>query len=68
MIGLALDLSDARDALHDLINTHLRTWVGAAFVALAMLSIQYEEVIAPSVNRISDAWSSTTAKITNFNL
>ena len=68
MIGLALDFSDAREAFNNLISTHLRTWIGAAFVALAMLSIQYEEVIAPNVSRISDAWSSTTAKLTNLSL
>lgn len=68
MIGLALDLSDAREALSNVFNQHLRTWIGAAFVALAMLSIQYEEVIAPNVSRITDAFSSTTAKLTNLGL
>jgi len=65
MISFALDMSDFRDALANVFNHHLRTWAGAAFVALAMLSIQYEEVIAPSVIRISDAWSQATAKLTN---
>ena len=68
MIGLALDFSDAREALDRAINAHLRNWIGAAFVALAMLSIQYQEVIAPNVSRISDAWSSTAAKLTNLSL
>lgn len=63
----ALAISDVRETLTNLLNNHLRWWAGAAFVALAMLSIQYEEVIAPSVSRISDAWSSTAAKL-NLNL
>jgi hypothetical protein len=65
---IALDFSDAREALTNVLNNHVRTWMGAAFVALAMLSIQYEEVIAPSVSRIGEAWSSTTARLANLNL
>jgi hypothetical protein len=68
MIGLALGLRDLRERLANSVNNHLRAWAGAAFVALAMLSIQYEEVIAPSVSRISDVWSSTAAKLTNLSL
>lgn len=33
--------------------------MGAAFVAAAMISIQYQEVVAPHVSRLSDAWSNT---------
>jgi len=39
MISFALDMSGVRETLANLFNTHLRTWAGAAFVALAMLSI-----------------------------
>ncbi|HVV32845.1 MAG TPA: hypothetical protein VHC73_06430 [Vitreimonas sp.] len=65
---IALGFGDVRETLANVFNTHLRWWAGAAFVALAMLSIQYEEVIAPGVSRISDAWTSTTAKLTNLSL
>ena len=34
-----------------------RFFVGAAFVVMAAAMIQYEEQIAPSVERVSDAWS-----------
>lgn len=65
---IALDLTDVRAALSNVFNRHLRVWAGAAFVALAMISIQDEEVIAPSVTRITDVWTSTTAKLTNLSL
>jgi hypothetical protein len=68
MISFVLDIGDMRDALTNIINAHVRTWAGAAFVALAMLSIQYEEVIAPGMSRISHAWTATTAKLTSFSL
>lgn len=41
-----------------------RFCLGAAFVVLATASIQYEEQIAPGVERVSDAWSATA---TDFN-
>ncbi len=34
-----------------------RFCLGAAFVVLAMASIQYDEHVAPGVERVSDAWS-----------
>ncbi|MFZ2029306.1 MAG: hypothetical protein WAU68_03275 [Vitreimonas sp.] len=64
MFGFAIDLHDLREQLHDLVAAHARTWMGAAFVAAAMFSIQYEEVFAPHVTRISDAWTNTAADIT----
>ena len=63
MFGFAIDLHDLRQHFHDLIAAQARTWMGAAFVAAAMFSIQYEEVLAPHVARISDAWSSTAADL-----
>jgi hypothetical protein len=72
MFGFAIDLYDLRRALHSLFAAHARTWVGAAFVASAMVSIQYEEMWAPHVARITNVWSSTTAdlsrRIANFSL
>jgi len=51
------DLSEMKQTLRDVLNAQVRLWAGAAFMALAMASIQYEEVIAPSVDRLSDGWS-----------
>ena len=72
MFGFAIDLHDLRERLQDLVAAQTRTWMGAAFVAAAMFSIQYEEVFAPHVTRISDAWTNTTAdlsrRISSFSL
>ena len=72
MFGFAIDLYDFRHALRSLVAAHARTWVGAAFVASAMVSIQYEEVFAPHVSRITNMWTTTTAdlnrRISSFSL
>jgi hypothetical protein len=64
MFGFAIDLHDLRDAMRDLLAAQTRTWIGAAFVAVAMCSIQYEEVLAPHVARVSQAWTNTAADLT----
>src|SRR6185295_4783703 len=61
MFGFAIDLYDLRDTLRSLVAAHARAWVGAAFVASAMVSIQYEEVFAPHMSRITNMWTTTTA-------
>ncbi len=63
MFGFAIDLYDLRHALRSLVAAHARTWVGAAFVASAMVSIQYEEIFAPHVSRITNMWTTTTADL-----
>ncbi|MBI3437364.1 MAG: hypothetical protein HY054_01700 [Proteobacteria bacterium] len=63
MFGFAIDLHDLREHFDSVIAAQARTWMGAAFVAAAMFSIQYEEVLAPHVERISNAWNATTADI-----
>ena len=63
MFGFAIDLQDLREHFHGLVAAQARTWMGAAFVAAAMFSIQYEEVFAPHVARVSDAWTNTTADL-----
>jgi len=63
MFGFAIDLHDLREHFDDFVAAQARTWMGAAFVAAAMFSIQYEEVFAPHVGRITDAWTSTTSDI-----
>lgn len=54
-------LSDLKQRLRTFRDAQYRFWAGAAFVVLAMASIQYEEVIAPGVSRVSDALSGATA-------
>jgi hypothetical protein len=63
MFGFAIDLHDLREYFHDLVAAQARTWMGAAFVAAAMFSIQYDEVFAPHVARVSDAWTNTAADL-----
>ena len=63
MFGFAIDLHDLQEHFGALLAAQARTWMGAAFVAAAMFSIQYEEVFAPHVTRISDAWTNTTADL-----
>ena len=63
MFGFAIDLHDLREQLDNLVAAQARTWVGAAFVAVAMFSIQYEEVFAPHVSRITDMWTGATADL-----
>lgn len=61
MIGIAL--GDLRQALSEAALRQFRLWAGAAFMALALVAIEYEEVIAPEVGRISDAWSSLASDL-----
>ena len=62
---LTQNLRSARDA-------QVRFWAGAAFVVLAMVSIQYEEVIVPGLHQVGDALGGATAdfrtKLTSFSL
>ena len=44
---------------------------GTAFTVLAMVSIQYDEKIAPEVDRLSSGWSAVSEfsrKLTSFTL
>ncbi len=50
-------------ALRHVCDAQVRIWAGMAFMALAMAAIQYDEIIAPNVSRVSDAWSSATADL-----
>lgn len=70
MIGVLL--SDLKQTLRDAFDAQFRLWAGAVFMALALVSIQYEEIIAPGVNRLSDAWghaaSDVGRRLTSFTL
>ncbi len=47
-----------RQTLRKLYETQFRMWAGLAFMLAAMAAIEYDEIIAPEMNRISDAWGS----------
>lgn len=51
------DLTDMKQRLEVHWQAVFSSLAGAAFVVMAMASIQYEERIAPSVERVSDGWS-----------
>jgi hypothetical protein len=44
-----------------LLDAQWRALAGVAFMCLAMAAIQYDEIIAPEVARLSDGWSSAAA-------
>lgn len=52
-----------KTALRGLFDAQFRLWAGMAFTVLAMASIQYDEIIAPGVGRISQAWTSATSDL-----
>lgn len=56
-------LAEMKEQMRSVFDTQLRMWAGAAFMALAMVSIQYEEIIAPGVDRISDAWGTAATDV-----
>lgn len=53
-------------------DTQWRAMAGLAFMCLAMAAIQYDEIIAPEVARLSDGWSSVATdlgrKLSGFTL
>lgn len=67
-----VDLNETRGAIRQFVDTQVRLWAGFAFMALAMLAIQYDEVVAPEVHRLSDGFSSVATdmsrKLTSFTL
>ncbi|MBX9745981.1 MAG: hypothetical protein K2X34_03710 [Hyphomonadaceae bacterium] len=66
------DLSDMKQTVQELLDAQVRLWAGLAFMGLAMVSIQYEERIAPSFERVSDGWSMAATdfsrRLTSFTL
>jgi hypothetical protein len=56
-------IDDLKAMLRSLGDRQFRLWAGMAFVALATMSIQYDEFIAPGVGRISDALNSATSDL-----
>ena len=71
MFGYLFDLNEAKQGLGRLFDAQWRVLAGAAFMALAMAAIEYEEVIAPEVARLSGGWSTVadfSRKLTSFTL
>jgi len=54
----SLDLNTIKQALRPIIDAQWRAVAGLAFMALAMAAIQYDEIIAPEVSRLSDSFGS----------
>ena len=53
------------------LDAPLGALAGMAFTVMAMAAIQYEERIAPGVDRLSNGWSSVSEfsrKLTSFTL
>lgn len=72
MFGYAIDLNDFVAKAREALAPHWRGMAGAFFTVLALVAIEYDEFVAPSVNRISEAWSATakdfSGKLTSFTL
>ena len=71
MFRTVIDLDEAKQKVRRLFNAQWRVLAGVAFMALAMAAIQYDEVIAPEVARLSDGWSTVadfSRKLTSFTL
>jgi hypothetical protein len=66
------DVNDVRKALRAALDTQVRVWAGLAFMALAMMAIQYDEIIAPKVHGLSDGFSAAATdmgrRLTSFTL
>ena len=63
MFDFNLALNGVRDGLGRLFDTHWRALAGAAFMCMAMAAIEYDEVIAPKVERLSDGWSTAATDL-----
>lgn len=72
MFGYVFDLSGVKQAMQNAVDVSIRVLGGYAFVVLAAASIQYDEIIAPEVARLSDGWSTTASdfskRLTSFTL
>ncbi|MGD9966795.1 MAG: hypothetical protein AB7T59_09765 [Hyphomonadaceae bacterium] len=50
-------LIELKHTLRNLLDAQWRVFAGAAFMILAMAAIQYEERLAPELNRLNDGVS-----------
>lgn len=71
MFGFAFDWNDIAAKAREALAPQWRGLAGAFFVVLALAAIEYDEFVAPSVSRISDAWSTAAdfgRKLTTLSL
>ncbi|GIK49963.1 MAG: hypothetical protein KJZ75_02010 [Hyphomonadaceae bacterium] len=72
MFGYVIDLSGVRSWLRDFADAQWRMLGGLAFMIIAIAAIQYDELVAPEVSRLSDSWSSAATdfsrKLASFTL
>lgn len=72
MFGYIIDLSEVKQGLRRVLDAQYRVLAGIAFTLLAMSAIQYDEIIAPEVSRLSDGWSTAATdfsrKLASFTL
>lgn len=72
MIAHLFDTNELKQNIRSAFDRQWRMWAGLVFMALAMFAIQYDEVIAPEVNRLSEGWSTVATdfsrKLASFTL
>ena len=72
MIAYLFDTAELKHNVRSAFDKQWRMWAGLVFMALAIFAIQYDEVIAPEVNRLSDNWSTVATdfsrKLASFTL
>jgi len=57
MFRYFFDITEAKQVLRRMRDAQWRALAGLAFMALAMAAIEYEEIIAPELSRLSAGWS-----------
>ncbi len=72
MFDSVFDLSELKLQAARAISVQYRAIAGALFLGLALVSIGYDEVVAPGMSRLSDAWGAAATdfsrKLSSFTL
>ncbi len=71
MLGSMFGLGGVKERLRRFADAQVNAIAGIAFMLMAMAAIEYDELIAPKVGWISDAWAvagDLGRKITSFSL
>ena len=63
MLNFALSWPGLKERLDIVLDAYWRRWAGAAFVVLALFAIEYDEIIAPGMHRLSGAWGAAATDI-----
>lgn len=58
-----LDMSELKLQLRRALDGQVRLWAGGLFVALALMAIEYDEIVAPEMSKISHAWGSAVTDL-----